>query len=266
MEAVSMFMALSDFIPPLLYLAGCWCIVATMRRMGERELSHMFMAGAGLAFLSGVLKASSKVLDAAAGRPVTETGFLYDHMFPMMAVGFLATAVAIILGARRYSGRDTRGRRTPFAETSSWVSPFLAGIFLGLAFGLVLAADYAAPQLRPHLAQVKRWSMMAMIVLQLATIGILAWFSFRERIVAAGVLSVAAIVLMLAMGMLASPSMQARFEDRTLMNLLDQAVNVAAQGTFAAAALLVWLRAKAGGVAGVAGAPHMADDGRRSES
>ncbi|MBL8967269.1 MAG: hypothetical protein JNG85_09680 [Spirochaetaceae bacterium] len=255
MGKASLAMALADFIPTLCYLGGAWFIVRMMRKMGERELAGMFMFGAFLAGLSGFLKALSKVLDAIAARPVTESGFLYDHMFPMMAAAFLATATAIILGARRYSGRDPRGERTKTAETLAWISPFAVGLFLGLAFGLVLAKNAGAGFLAGHFAAVKLGSMVAMIVLQLATVGILAWFSFREGVPAAGVLAVVSVAGMLAMGMLASPSLQARFEDRILMNWLDQFVNLATQGSFLAAAFLVWRKAREGLIAGVA-RPH----------
>ena len=248
MESVSLGLALSDLVPPLLYLAGAFFTVRFMRLLGERELSGMFMAGTFLAFLSGLMKVASKLADAVAGRPLTESGFLYDQMFPMMAVGFLATASAIVLGARRYTGRDARGERTRFAETASWVSPFAAGLFLGLAFALAIVANGTAPALRPHLVQVKRLSMIAMIVLQLATMGILAWFGFKERIPLAGAFAVVSIAAMLAMGALGSSSMQARFENRILMNWIDQGVNVVAQGGFLVAAVAVWSRVRAGKV------------------
>jgi hypothetical protein len=242
MENVSVALALSDYLPVLLYLAGALLIVRLLRGRDQKRLATMFGFGAALAGLSGVLKATSKLLDAAAGRPLTETGFLYDHMFPMMAVGFLATATATVMAARRYSGRDPAGGRTPFSAAASWAFPFAAGLFLGLAFGLVLAADYAAPGLRPHLADVKRATMIAMIVLQLATLGILSWSAFREGAAAAGVLAGLSVVFMLAMGALGSPGMQARFADKLLMNLIDQAVNLAAQGCFLGAAWLLWKR------------------------
>lgn len=251
MRPASLAMALADYLPTILYLLGCWHLVRLMRGMGARELAGMFMAGSLLAFASGVLKAGSKLADALAARPVTESGFLYDHMFPTMAAGFLATAAAMILAARRYSGRDAVGERTRFAETAAWASPFLGGLFLGLAFGLVLAADYAAPSLRPHLLGLKRWSMAAMVVLQLATVGILAWFAFRERAPAAGIAAVASILCMLAMGALGSPSSSAAFGDRALFNWIDQTVNTAAQGTFLAAAAIMRKRAEAGTIVGI---------------
>ncbi|MBU0927457.1 MAG: hypothetical protein KKA67_06885 [Spirochaetes bacterium] len=251
METVTLGMAISDAAPPLLYLAASFFTVRFMRLMGERELSGMFMAGSLLAFLSGAFKVSAKIGDALARRPVTEAGFLYDQMFPMMAVGFLATAAAVVLGARRFSGRDRRGERTRFAETASWVSPFAAGVFLGLAFALVMAVNGPAPGLKAHFLELKRYSMLAMVLLQLSTMGILAWFSFRERATAAGVLSIASIAAMLLMGMLASPSTQARFENRILMNWIDQAVNMTAQAAFLGAAIIVWDRVRKGAVEGV---------------
>jgi len=90
-----------------------------------------------------------------------------------------------------------------------------------------------------------------MIVFQLATVGILAWFAFRERIAAAGVFAVISVIAMLAMGMLASPSTQAKFENRIFMNWIDQSVNVLTQASFLAAAYLVWRRANSGKITGI---------------
>jgi len=246
-----MTMALTDYVPTLLYLVGSWYIVRMMRRLGERELAVMFMAGATLAGLAGVLKATSKLFDAVARRPVTETGFMYDQMFPVIAVGFMATATAIVLGARRYSGRDAKGERTAFAETAAWVSPFLAGIFLGLAVALVMSKDSNGGSLAQHFVAVKRGSMFAMIILQMATVGILAWFAFREKLPIAGFLAIVSIVTMLLMGMLASPSVQDRFSDKNLMNWVDQTVNLVCQATFVAAARIMWIQARDGRMTGI---------------
>lgn len=248
MENATFSLALSDFLPSLLYLAGGYFLVRILRAINERELAGMFMAGTAFAAFAGFAKAASKVADAIAIRPVTESGFLYDQMFPTMAVGFLATGAAIIFGARRFSGRDSSGERTRFAEAASWLSPLAAGIFLGLAYALVMAAN-AHEGLRPHLLDIKRFSMLAMILLQLATMGILAWFCFREGARLGGSLAILSIVAMLLMGALDSDSMQARFQDRILMNWVDQSVNIVAQGAYLCASLALWSRARAGKMA-----------------
>jgi len=248
MENATLTLALSDFLPSLLYLAGGFFLVRILRAINERELAGMFMAGTAFAAFAGFAKAASKLADAIAVRPVTESGFLYDQMFPSMAVGFLATGVAIILGARRFSGRDSAGERTRFAEAASWLSPLAAGLFLGLSYALVMAAN-AHAELRPHFLDIKRFSMLAMIFLQLATMGILAWFCFREGARLGGSLAILSIVAMLLMGALGSGSMQARFQDRILMNWIDQSVNIVAQGAYLCASLALWSRARAGKMA-----------------
>ena len=248
MDNATISLALSDFLPSLLYLAGGYFLVRILRAINERELAGMFMAGTAFAAFAGFAKAASKVADAVAVRPVTESGFLYDQMFPTMAVGFLATGVAIIFGARRFSGRDTAGARTRFAEAASWLSPLAAGAFLGLAYALVMAANVHA-ELRPHFLDIKRISMLAMIFLQFATMGILAWFCFKEGSRLGGSLAILSIVSMLLMGALGSGSMQARFQDRILMNWIDQSVNIVAQGAYLCASIALWYRARAGKMA-----------------
>ncbi len=89
------------------------------------------------------------------------------------------------------------------------------------------------------------------LALQLATVGIVAWFAFGEGAWMGGGLAVVSMLAMLAMGALASASVQARFADRIFMNWLDQTVNIAAQVAFLGAAVALWRRASRGHIAGV---------------
>lgn len=107
MRNASRGLALVDFAPNILYLAGSVGIAGNIARSGGDGLARMMLAGAVLAFLAGCLKAASKLRDAIVGRPVSESGFLYDHLFPSMATGFLATTSALILLGRRPGGRGS---------------------------------------------------------------------------------------------------------------------------------------------------------------
>lgn len=58
-----------------------------------------------------------------------------------------------------------------------------------------------------------------------------------------GALLALSIVAMLAMGALGSPSFQAKFSSHLLMNWVDQAVNIIAQGCYLGAAWIAYGRA-----------------------
>ena len=236
MRNASRSLALVDFVPNVLYLAGSVGIAGNIVRSGGEGLARMTLAGALLAFLAGCLKAASKLRDAIAGRPVSESGFLYDQMFPSMAVGFLATASALILFARQGAAGQ------PQAAWAPGLSYAVHGAALSLLIGiLVFAAAANAPGAvsRPAYRRQARIAMIAMIVLQLGGLGILSSLAFRSGSALAGAFFLLSILSMLAMGALGSPSMRGRFPDQITMNWVDQGVNCLGQAFYAAAAFLI---------------------------
>lgn len=238
MRNASRALALADFVPNILYLAGSAGIAANMSRSGGAGLARMVLAGAALAFLAGCLKASSKLRDAMAGRPVTESGFLYDQMFPSMAVGFLATTSSLMAFARQGGAGK---------QTENWTSGSayaLLGALILLLLGILFwaaAANRPSASSRPAYRKLARMAMAAMIILQLGGMGILAWLAFRSGAALAGVLLILSITSMLAMGALGSPSMKGRFVDRITMNWVDEGVNSLGQAFYAVAAFLILL-------------------------
>lgn len=233
-ERATLALALCDFAPILLYLGGSLLIAALMRSLGDGGNAAMFMAGSLLVFLSGALKAVSKLKDALAARPVSESGFLYDQMFPVMSIGFLATASAALLWTERSTGLAPRGQ---WAAALAMVAHIAAAALLAAAVFLAASANRRESRLRPALLRIKRGSMLAMIAFELATLGVLSWFAFREGLAASGALLAASILAMLAMGALGSPAFQAKFRSRLAMNWVDQAVNILAQGCYLGAAV-----------------------------
>jgi hypothetical protein len=238
MRNASRALALVDFVPNILYLAGSVGIAGSLSRSGEAGLARMMLVGAALAFVAGCLKAASKLRDAMAGRPVSESGFLYDQMFPSMALGFLATTVSLILFARQGAAGQPA---TPWAPGLSYA---VHGATLFLLAGLLAfaaAANAPAAVSRPAFRRLARMAMAAMIILELGSLGILAWLAFRSGPAPAGVLLILSIASMLAMGALGSPSMKGRFSDPVAMNWVDEGVNSLGQALYAAAAFLILL-------------------------
>lgn len=240
-------LALCDFAPILLYLGGALFISGLMRGLGDGGDAAMFLAGSLLVFLSGALKAVSKLGDALAARPVTESGFLYDQMFPVMSIGFLATASAAILWTGRRAGSPAARE---LASLWAMAAHIASAALLAAAVFLALSANRREPRFRSAFLGVKRRSMPAMIAFELATLSVLSRFAFREGFAASGALLASSIVAMLAMGALGSPSFQAKFRSRLLMNWVDQAVNILAQGCYLGAAWIARDRACARGLAG----------------
>jgi hypothetical protein len=243
-------LALCDFAPILLYLGGALFTAGLMRSPGDGGAAAMFMAGSLIVFISGALKAASKLRDALAERPVSESGFLYDQMFPVMAVGFLATASAAILWTGRYEGTAAPGE---VARPLAMAAHIAAVLFLLAAIALSMSTNRQANRLRPAFLKIKRRSMFAMIAFELATLGVLSWFSFREGLALSGTLMAMSILAMLAMGALGSPAFQERFRSRILMNWVDQGVNILAQGCYLGAAWTAYDRGCSQGLAGALG-------------
>jgi hypothetical protein len=237
-EKASIALALCDFIPNLLYLAGSLTFATLMAGKDRASAARMFACGAVLVFAAGVLKAISKLGDAVSSRPVTEGGFLYDQMIPVMAIGFLATATAVIGLLRRPAPTPSDAIVRIDAIVPIAVH-FVAVVLLVTALVLSARANLPGQGLRPTFLKYKKISLIAMIVFQLVTVGVLAALAFRAHNALTGTLCVLSIAAMLAMGALGSPSVQARFQNRIAMNWLDEGVNILAQAAYLAAAF--WL-------------------------
>jgi len=222
MRNASRALALVDFVPNILYLAGSAGIAGSISRSGGDGLARMMVAGAVLVFLAGCLKASSKLRDAMAGRPVSESGFLYDQMFPSMAIGFLATASSLVLFSRQGSSGPAQAAWAPGASFAVHGAALLC---LAGLLSFAAAANAPAAVSRPAFRRLARMAMAAMIILQLGSLGILAWLAFRSGPAPAGVLLILSIASMLAMGALGSPSIKGRFSDQIAMNWVDEGVN-----------------------------------------
>jgi hypothetical protein len=237
-EKASLALALCDFIPNLLYLAGSLTFATLMAGEDRASAARMFACGAVLVFAAGLLKAISKLGDALSSRPVTEGGFLYDQMIPVMAIGFLAPAAAVIGLLRRPAPIPSASSGSIDAIAATAVH-LIAVLMLVAALVISARANLPGQNLRPAFLKYKKISLIAMIVFQLVTVGVLAALAFREHDALTGMLCVLSITAMLAMGALGSPDVQERFQNRIAMNWLDEAVNILAQAAYLAAAF--WL-------------------------
>ncbi len=117
-ETYSVSLALFDFVPNLAFLVGAYFLVRLVLLERGRRCSRMAMAGTLLVFLGGFLKATWKLLYATG---TADVQLLSQIQFVLLAPGFLAMLVAVILVARR-------GRKlgTPLLAMAPWKIPLLA--------------------------------------------------------------------------------------------------------------------------------------------
>lgn len=117
-ETYSIGLALMDYVPNIAFLVGAFFLVKILLMARGKPCSRMVMAGAILIALGGLLKATWKLLYAAN---VGDFQAMSQIQFTLIAPGFLALAVAVIILAKK------RGKQvTPLAAMAGWKVPFLA--------------------------------------------------------------------------------------------------------------------------------------------
>lgn len=117
-ESYSIGLALVDFVPNIAFLVGAYFLVRIAAMVKSIRCSRMVMAGAFLIALGGILKATWKLIYASGAgdyRPMSEIQFV------LVAPGFLALLVAVILIARRRASLSI----PPMMAIAAWKIPFL---------------------------------------------------------------------------------------------------------------------------------------------
>jgi hypothetical protein len=160
MENSSMiYLALFDFVPNLAFLSGAYYLVRVVYLARGKACSGLALAGAGLILLGGFLQATWKLLYTTGAADVR---WMSNLQFVLLAPGFVALLIAVILLARR-SGKKTT---PPMLGLAPWKLPFL----------------------------------IVMTLASLIAQGLLAYVAFRRRAYAAGAGFVVAFFCLLAMG------------------------------------------------------------------
>ena len=117
-ETYSIGLALMDYVPNIAFLVGAFFLVKIMVMARGKPCSRMVMAGAILIALGGLLKATWKLLYAAN---VGDFQAMSQIQFTLIAPGFLALAVAVIILAKKRAAKTT-----PLLAMAGWKVPFLA--------------------------------------------------------------------------------------------------------------------------------------------
>lgn len=154
-------LALMDFVPNIAFLIGAIFLVKIIALARGKPCSRMVMAGALLIALGGLLKATWKLLYAAE---VGDFQLMSQVQFTMLAPGFLALVVAIIILIRKKSSG------TPMLAMAAWKIPFL----------------------------------FVMTVSSLGCHGLLTYIAFKRKAIVAAVCFIVAFLGLLSMSMLAS--------------------------------------------------------------
>ena len=118
-EGYSLGLALFDFIPNIAFLIGAYFLVRLVLMERGSKCGRMAMAGTLLVFLGGTLKATWKLLYATG---TADIQWMSQIQFVLLAPGFLAMLVAIVLMAR---GQRESGK-LPLLAMAAWKIPFLA--------------------------------------------------------------------------------------------------------------------------------------------
>jgi hypothetical protein len=111
-------LAILDYLPNLAFLVGGLFLVRIAAMAKSKKCSRMVMAGALLITLGGLLKATWKLLYASG---VGDFQAMSQVQFILLAPGFLALAVAVILIARKRA----KVSEIPIAAMAAWKMPFL---------------------------------------------------------------------------------------------------------------------------------------------
>lgn len=164
-ETYPISLAIVDFLPNIAFLIGAYFLVRIAAMVNGRKCSRMVMAGSVLIALGGILKATWKLIYASGAGDVR---LLSEIQFVLIAPGFLAILVAVILIARKRA--ISKRKAAPMLLIVPWKLPFL--------FIMTLAS--------------------------LGAQGILTYISFRRGTRQAAVGFIVAFMALLAMGMMAS--------------------------------------------------------------
>ncbi len=160
----SLSLALFDFVPIIAFLAGSYFLVRIAIQHRGTACGRMMMAGTGLIFTGGFLKASWKLLYVIG---VGDYQLMSQAQFVLLSIGFAGMLVSLSYLARNLVKGEVLGS---VAMISTWKIPFLT----------------------------------VMTLCSLGAHGILSYLSFRKRAPLAGGLFILAILCMLGMSGMAS--------------------------------------------------------------
>jgi hypothetical protein len=118
-EGYSLGLALFDFVPNIAFLVGAYFLVRLVLMERGSKCGRLAMAGTLLIFLGGTLKATWKLLYSTTGADIR---LLSEIQFVLLAPGFLAMLVAILLMARK----QRESGKLPLLAIAPWKIPLLA--------------------------------------------------------------------------------------------------------------------------------------------
>lgn len=191
MNGITVPMAIVDFIPVALFFAAAVLLQRDLYNKMVKGAYALLAAGSIMVLISGVYKATWKILYALG---VCDFSALDVSFFPMQAPGFVLVFLSLIGMFSRYNKEKGKERLLSAAPVPLFVSnmPFVALQTLGCVG--------------------TQWCLFAM--------------ALRMKKKSAAVLFVLAFISILGMGYLSS-----QFDDSSSMNWLAQCVNIVSQGT-----------------------------------
>ena len=167
METYPLSIAILDFVPTIAFLVGAYYLVRITLMMRGSPCGRMAMAGSVLVFLGGFLKALWKLLYTTN---VGDYQWMSQIQFVLLAPGFLALLVAVILMAR-----GKKKTTAPILAMAAWKIPLLAIMTLS-SMGLQGILAYMAFQRK------NTWAAVGFIIAFLCLVGMGAMASGEQTL------------------------------------------------------------------------------------
>jgi hypothetical protein len=118
----SLSLAVVDFVPSVAFLIGAVCLVRLTRLECGWLCASVIVAGSGLVFLGGFLKAVWKLLYTAH---LADIQLLSEQQFVLLAPGFLLMLIGVVWFARSASTKPL-----PLLAMAPWKIPLLGVMVL----------------------------------------------------------------------------------------------------------------------------------------
>lgn len=175
-------LALADFIPVVLYIIAMLIVTKAMKPHMPAVLNTVLRISTVTVFVTGIIKASAKLLDVTGNGISALDSILDKYYFPSLVTLYFIAGVSVLISLTE---RSQKKIKTPVKVI---IYSLLAVVFLKTAAGF---ADTGKNTMT---------FVMIMMIGNLLFWGCLSFFSFRNRIPAAGVLFIVTFVFLMYMG------------------------------------------------------------------
>ncbi|MDX1377972.1 MAG: hypothetical protein R3307_03915 [Anaerolineales bacterium] len=212
-------LAIVDFLPVIFTAIGFYFLYKMIAHVNVAQ-GKVFLIGAILTVMGGLLKATWKLIIATSGNDIR---WMDDGMFVWMAPGYVLIAWSIWQAVRAVQGKKT---------FNAWLMPAAIAI-------MVIAGSYYLNTSSPDSPAWKLTLLSVMVLASIVTSVLLIIFAFRQKLTLAGVLFVVNLIIIFVMNGLA------RIPDQTIaLQWIEESINTVSWLCFAIASKKVFDHAR----------------------